>query len=72
MDKQTFLEQLQDVLQRDEALFSGQKFENIEEWDSLSMMAVIAFMDKNFGVKITLKDVNGLDIVEDLIKLAGI
>ena len=34
-------------------------------------MAVMAYYDKNFGIKLTLKDLKEVNTVSDLIKLAG-
>ena len=41
-----------------------------DEWDSLSKMATMAFFDKNFGVKISLKEIGELKTVKDLLNLA--
>jgi len=70
MTKDEFLTQLQDVLQRDDSVNAGDALADYDEWDSLSKMAVMAFFDKNFGVKITLNEIGKLCTVEDLLKLA--
>jgi len=70
MTKDEFLTQLQDVLQRDDAVNQGDTLADYDEWDSLSKMAVMAFFDKNFGIKVTLNEIGKLQTVEDLIKLA--
>lgn len=71
MNKAEFLVELEDVLQREEPCSENDDLHSYEEWDSLSKMAVMAYFDKNFGVKLTLKDLKEVKTVSDLIKLAG-
>ena len=52
MSKEEFLVQMQDVLQTDTELSMETALGDLDEWDSLSMMATMAFLDKNFGVKV--------------------
>ena len=70
MKQEYFLEELEDILQREEPCSKDDVLEGYEEWDSLSKMSLMAFYDKNFGVKLTLASFNDLETVEDLIKLA--
>ncbi len=71
MNKAEFLVELEDVLQREESCSENDDLHSYEEWDSLSKMAVMAYFDKNFGIKLTLKDLKEVNTVSDLIKLAG-
>lgn len=71
MNKAEFLVELEDVLQREESCSENDDLNSYEEWDSLSKMAVMAYFDKNFGIKLTLKDLKEVNTVSDLIKLAG-
>ena len=71
MNKADFLVELEDVLQREESCQETDVLEDYEEWDSLSKMAVMAFYNKTFGKKITLKELSDLKTVSDLISLAG-
>lgn len=71
MKTEEFLVELEDVLQREEACNIEDNLEDYEEWDSLSKMAVMAFYNKQFGIKISLNDLKDLKTVGDLIKLAG-
>ena len=71
MNKAEFLVELEDVLQREESCSENDDLHSHEEWDSLSKMAVMAYFDKNFGIKLTLKDLKEVNTVSDLIKLAG-
>ena len=72
MTKDEFLVEMQDVLQTDDALAPETVLGDLAEWDSLSMMATMAFFDKNFGVKIGLKDFKEMNTMSDLIARAGL
>ncbi len=72
MTKDEFLVEMQDVLQTDDALAPETVLGDLAEWDSLSMMATMAFFDKNFGVKIGLKDFKEMNTMCDLIARAGL
>lgn len=67
-----FLLVFQDILQRDEPLAAGDALADIEEWDSLAVMATIAWFDRNLGKKLTFRDFKGLKSVADIAALAGI
>ena len=71
MNKADFLVELEDILQREEACAETDVLADYEEWDSLSKMAVMAFYNKEFGIKIALNELKDLETVSDLIKLAG-
>ena len=71
MNKADFLVELEDILQREEPCAEADVLADYEEWDSLSKMAVMAYYNKNLGIKITLQELKDLEIVADLIKLAG-
>ena len=47
---------MQDVLQTEETLSFETVLEELDEWDSLAVMATMAFLDKNFGVKTSISD----------------
>lgn len=72
MTKEEFLQKLADVLQTDEDLTNDTVLEDLEEWDSLSKMAVIAFLDKEYKTKITFSDIKDFKTVEDIAKKAGL
>ena len=71
MNKADFLIELEDILQREEPCNINDNLNDYEEWDSLSKMSLMAYYDKNFGVKLSLNDFNSLVTVSDLISLAG-
>lgn len=71
MIKTEFLEAFQDVLQRDDAVSETEVLADMDEWDSLSKMATMAYFKGHFGVAITLDQLGKLEKVSDLIALAG-
>ena len=72
MTKEEFLGEMQEVLQTDDTLTAETVLGDVAEWDSLSMMATMAFLDKNFGVKVGLKDFKEMSTVADLMSKAGV
>jgi len=71
MKKSDFLVELEDILQREESCNETDNLEDYEEWDSLSKMSIMAYYDKKFNIKLSLKDFKDLVTVNDLIALAG-
>ncbi len=60
-----FCEKLADILETDEV-----KLENVlkdfEEWDSLSVLSIIAMIDSDYGVTIFAKNIMKLKTAKDL------
>lgn len=71
MKKEEFLVELEDVLQREEACNIDDNLEDYDEWDSLSKMAIMAYYNQKFGIKISLENLKEVKSVSDLIALAG-
>jgi len=61
-----FCEKLADIFETDEV-----KLENVlkdfEEWDSLSVLSIIAMFDSDYGVTIFAKDIMKLKTIKDLL-----
>ena len=72
MSKEEFLVQMQDVLQTEAELTMETVLDELDEWDSLSMMATMAFLDKNFGVKMKIADIKALATIGDIAAKAGL
>lgn len=71
MTKSEFLEAFQDVLQRDDPVTETAVLADMDEWDSLSKMATMAYFKGHFGIAIKLDALGKLEKVSDLIALAG-
>ena len=72
MNKEDFLIQMQDVLQTEVDLTYETVLADLDEWDSLSIMATMAFLDKNFGVKTTINDYKSMQTIGDIAAKAGL
>ncbi len=72
MNTQEFLTEMQDVLQTEEDLSMDTVLDDLDEWDSLSVMATMAFLEKYFGVKTTMKDYKEMTTIGDIAKKAGL
>lgn len=70
MTKADFLARLQEMLQTDAALAGDTVLGDLEEWDSLAFMLLIAFFDKQFGIRITFDEVRACATPADIIRLA--
>lgn len=72
MTRDDFLNEMADVLQTEEELSFDTVLADLDEWDSLAVMATMAFLDKSFGVKTTLKDYKEMKTIADIAKKAGL
>ena len=72
MTRDEFLTEMQYVLQTDDTLTAETVLGDLAEWDSLSMMAPMAFLDQNFGVKVGLRDFKEMNTMADLMAKAGV
>lgn len=70
MIKSEFLLQLQDLLQTDDALTPDSPLADLEEWDSMAVMILIAFFDREFGLQFKFEDLQNCRTPEDLISMA--
>ncbi|HOM97494.1 MAG TPA: acyl carrier protein [Acetomicrobium sp.] len=64
-DKLSLIAQALDV--EPEALKPETKLEELEEWDSLAVVSVIAMLDKHFSVRLKPNDIKSLTTVEDIL-----
>ncbi len=66
-----FLVDLVDILQTDEELTLETNLADLEEWDSLSAMALMAYFDKNFAIRYNFDEFFLCENVSDIIKLTN-
>ncbi len=67
MEIQEKLELLEEIMDVDEGSLSVEmELEDIEEWDSLSSLALTVEVLKRFGVKLTTEMVKGFKTVQDI------
>ena len=72
MTKDEFLNEMVEVLQTEEEISFETELDTLDEWDSLSVMATMAFLEKSFGVKTTMKDYKEMKTIGDIAKKAGL
>lgn len=72
MNRDEFLKEFKKAIQTEEDVTFESSLLNLEEWDSLGMMATIAFLDNSFNLKYTIADMQNMDTVEDLLKNTGL
>lgn len=72
MTKEEFLEEMKEVLQRDDALAWDTPLEDIEEWDSLALMGTAAFLSHAFSVRVGMDDFKAMKTIGDIGKAAGL
>ena len=72
MNREEFLEKFIDILQTESEINFNTELDNIEEWDSLSKMTTMSFLDSNFNIKVNFTEISKLKTVEDIAKKAGI
>lgn len=65
-----FLMELRDILQTEATLEMSTRLGELEEWDSLSQMAVMAWFDRRLGKKVAFNLIQNCSTVLELAKLA--
>ncbi len=71
MTSAQFHKELQEILQCDTDIESGTFLWDVEEWDSLAIMACMAYFDRTFGIKTKFGQYKDLGTVAELAALAG-
>lgn len=67
---QAFLEQIAEILEV-ETINPTDELESFDEWDSLSILSIIALCSEEYGVELTnaqIKDANTVQGLYDLVK----
>lgn len=73
MKRSDFIEQLIEVLElEDEALTEETDLRTFEEFDSLSVLSIIAMADEHFSVKISGTDAQNITTVKSLMEMIGL
>jgi acyl carrier protein len=70
MNRQQFLNSLEEILELDDNTLNGDEaLIDIEQWDSLAFLSVIAMADENFDIVIEGDKLEGIKSVNDLVAL---
>jgi len=74
MKKKEFIDELKDALEiedEDQEITLETNLKDLEEYDSLSVLSIIAMIDKNFGKQISSSDFSKITTVSSLMELIG-
>jgi len=74
MKKREFIDELKDALEiedKDQEITLETNLKDLEEYDSLSVLSIIAMIDKNFGKQIPSSDFIKVTTVSSLMELIG-
>ena len=58
-----------DLLDEDVIIDLSTEFKQLEDWDSLVALSIIAMADEEYGVRISGDDIRGATTVQDLLTL---
>ena len=72
MTKAKKKKKLQDIFERDGEITEDMVLEDMDEWDSLSAMAVMAFFNKSLSITLLPAEVREMKTVAELVKKAGL
>ena len=72
MTREEFAAEMADVLQTEAELTMDTVLADLEEWDSLSIMATMAFVNKNFGLSLKMADFSELETLGDIAQKVGL
>jgi len=71
MKRSELLEEIKDALQREQPIDESMQLSDIEEWDSLSTLAIISLYDRLFSKALKFNEINKVKTVSDLVNLAS-
>jgi len=66
-----FLVELADLIEIEDELSIDSNLKDYEEFDSMAIMSLVAFVHKNFGKQYNARQLNQIDTVESLVELIG-
>ncbi|RXM52040.1 MULTISPECIES: phosphopantetheine-binding protein [unclassified Chryseobacterium] len=72
MKTSVFLEKLQEELEEKETLTPETKLKDLENYDSISLLSVIAFVDENFNQQLDPDQFKDMETVSDLMNIIGL
>lgn len=69
MTEELFLEKMADILDAEDEISMDTQLDDIEEWDSLSVVSYVAMANTACGKKVNVKDVREAETIRDLYDL---
>lgn len=71
MEKEEIIDGIKDLLDTEADLTEETVLDDIEEWDSLASISVLAFFKQKMGLKVDAQALKNCKTVGDILKLAG-
>ncbi|MGE8526867.1 hypothetical protein [Chryseobacterium rhizosphaerae] len=71
MKTSVFLEKLQEELDEKQTLSQETRLKDLENYDSISLLSVIAFVDENFNQQLDPDLFKNMETVSDLMNIIG-
>lgn len=72
MKKQEFINKLKEELEVEIEVTIDTSIKDLDEWDSLGAMILIAFVSDSFGVTLSADDIKNISTFKSLIELIGL
>lgn len=69
MEKNVFIEKMSDILDVEDEITMDTKLDELEEWDSLSIVSYVAMANTSCGKRIEPKTVREAETIRDLYEL---
>ena len=66
MTQETFLEELQGILRTDVPLSIDYPLDELDEWDSMAMLAIVTFAEEEFQVSLDVNDFRQFETPGDI------
>ncbi len=71
MTKQVFIKELAELIEIEDELTLESNLKDYEEYDSMAIMGLVAYIHKNFGKQFNARQLNNIDTVQSLVDLIG-
>ncbi len=72
MKKEVFFEELAECLEIEDVQFSESTIlKELDDYDSMAVMSLIAFVDEKFNLELSAEKINGITNLESLMSLIG-
>ena len=72
MDKNKFFLRLQQDLELNKEVNGEMNFKDLDEWDSLATMVLIAIINEEFSITLNSEDIENITTVNSLINRIGV
>ncbi|WP_276348708.1 hypothetical protein [Daejeonella sp. JGW-45] len=72
MDRSAFLTKFTETLELEDGLMEDTNLKNLDDWDSMTEMITIAFVNEHFKTNLKVTDLSVVTTVGSLMELIGI